>query len=334
MPENNSKIKSLSEFRVRIQEIIDPISPANLHFLYRGHALNNYSILPTISRYGLSIDEILAFEKLIHETFKEKIENGKIGSVILHVPADVSNYLYDWYLLFQERHLELPSRLIDWTFDPLIALYFAVNDPKNHGKDGHVWIYPSIRDFNNIVGGDIQFAALLNDLYVHLNAGNEDKELMKTINPFSPEKITLLHNSYMMEDWSMQVGERRRASQRGKFTVSPNRRLMNAFENTNLGRLMRRIEIDGDYKAIILEELTDLFNLPADASSLEEALLPEIPKDTKSIIDEIIEEAKIKLVDLFPDCIFKFEVIAIKLSNLNTSELIALKNEIKNDLLK
>jgi len=55
-----------------------------------------------------------------------------------HPLVDGGDFGDDWYWYFLMQHYGCPTRLLDWTTNPLVALYFAVSNPSE--RDGVVWV--------------------------------------------------------------------------------------------------------------------------------------------------------------------------------------------------
>lgn len=85
--------------------------------IYRGHsdASSQYRIIPTIGRKEYSI---------------EYIENLMVNEMINLRPEEFDGIKSDFDLLSKLQHFGLPTRILDFTYNPLIALYFACCDER------------------------------------------------------------------------------------------------------------------------------------------------------------------------------------------------------------
>ena len=84
-------------------------------WIYRGVSDSDYELLPKIGRSEFRTQDTERTERLLLRTFKQR--------AIRHVTPQPTSEL-EWLALGQ--HHGLPTRLLDWTYSPLVALFFAV----------------------------------------------------------------------------------------------------------------------------------------------------------------------------------------------------------------
>ncbi len=279
-------INSYREFESYWNEELSGAFPAGVHLLYRGHAKPEYQNIPTLLRDGLQLDEALKYEQLIHSYFLKSINcRGFIGGTKLRPKVKTSPNLNTWRYLAQERHLGLPSRLLDWSMNWKVALFFAVCNPAHHGFDGHVWILPSFTDW--AINEDDLYERIKNR-YLHISASKDDEAIINSHDPFNPNLMILLHYSQYRPDMFPQHAEDRRSIQGGKFITYENNRLLNPLEKHLIGKLMRQIEIPAHSKPSILAEYHAM-------GITVDYVVPPLPAKTIKILELIKSRACVDL---------------------------------------
>ena len=88
--------------------------------VYRGVSDVSYELVTTVGRLPLANDNLRSgYEREVFREFKRRAH-----PFLQKTPAS------DLEWLFLARHYNLPTRLLDWTTNPLVALFFATESDK------------------------------------------------------------------------------------------------------------------------------------------------------------------------------------------------------------
>ena len=103
------------------------------HFIYRGHSNHEkYTLLPGVLREETtSSGTITKYSQLEYNILSDFM--AEACRYVKNIPVtDIPSWLE------MAQHFGVPTRLMDFTQNPLVALYFACTDAKN--IDGSIWI--------------------------------------------------------------------------------------------------------------------------------------------------------------------------------------------------
>ena len=96
-------------------------------FAFRGLSRLDHSLSSSLVRLADAHGNIRRLEMALLRNFRK----------YAHTEGQHADSVWDWLALSQHRGL--PTRLLDWTYSPLVALHFATEAPGDFDADGAVW---------------------------------------------------------------------------------------------------------------------------------------------------------------------------------------------------
>ncbi|MFA0629711.1 FRG domain-containing protein [Vibrio sp. 10N.222.49.A3] len=115
---SESKLGSLRTLLSVIEDLHDP----DYVIFYRGHGNKSYGLTPSIYRKDEWINN----------------EHKMIQELLIRCPKDFDGKQSSFEKLVKMQHYDLPTRLLDITENPLVALYFACSSKLDSEKDGEL----------------------------------------------------------------------------------------------------------------------------------------------------------------------------------------------------
>lgn len=211
---------------------------------WRGHTNEKWKLLPSIIHKGLAANESNLNGLFIQHGFAR----------YKNVPA------YDEYAnwMFLMQHYGLPTRILDWTKSPIVALYFAIHNASIE-NDAAVWC---------LLPTKLNKCQIGSDKLVSMN----NPEVKKSIyNAFSK---TVENSNYNIAFIAQHI-DMRQLIQASEFTIHSNTTPLEEMEDSSefVGKIiLPRSQIKGLKQLLFVLNITQAYLFP-DLENLSEYLL-------------------------------------------------------------
>jgi FRG domain. len=221
----------------------------NYNNLYLRGQLEKYqTIQPTIAR---------------NETLKEN-ENKIYNEALTMANNDFKGLNHPIEKLAKMQHYGIPTRLIDLTINPLIALFFAVQDSESESA-GNVYIYlPKEFDMESKEAKALSLLAITEDYSFDNLCSIYRKEYNEDILP-KELKMLITKPLFIKHNEKLRKSNERLYNQKGAFVIC-NNKIQNDFITRDIITLdaiapNAVIRIPYEYKEIVKSELDSIYKI-------------------------------------------------------------------------
>ena len=126
------RVSSWNELNERLYDESwkEPLGRFRSDFAFRGMPNASYDLTTSLARLGGTADQVES----------HLLRNFRKYARLDAVPVDS---VWSWLALGQ--HHGLPTRLLDWTYSPLVAMHFVTEDLASFDADGVIWCVDYVR---------------------------------------------------------------------------------------------------------------------------------------------------------------------------------------------
>lgn len=279
---SNSRVGSVSKFFQRIKKIE---SRKGYTLFYRGHSNESYLPLPSVFR-AINDDQS-------NGTYANQ-EDNLFKNMVVQCPQEFVSCFSTLEYLVKMQHYGLPTRLLDLTSNPLVALYFACcSHYGKGGRNGEVLVYEvpdkDIKFFNSDTTTIIaNLAKMPRTFDYHTQKGVILHEI-KAEKPYFTDKI-VEKDLHSVQCVKAKLDNRRITQQSGAFfifgmdnNITKPAKIPYSYTCSRDGQEIA-ISISQIHKKEIISELSEL-------SISEASLFPEIDNVARHLRNRIIEGA-------------------------------------------
>ena len=262
-----------------------------MDFSYRGISNNSYSLLPGILRETVRNGN----GKSEEVEFYYEDEYEILSHFIKEASSYITNINRDDYLSWLEyaQHFGCPTRLLDFTSNPLVALYFCCKDKSK--TDGSVWIINEINFENWYRQSDFVInnkptsrKQIINSIIAEMKGDHQNTEMKRPVShfPFYIDQRMVAQSSRFLIWGADKRSLEEIVSEKEYMRLSPDSVRIGKSKDT---RFLFKYDVPSDNKDNILKQLNT-------CGINEKALFPG-PDGIGRFIADIYRTNKSELLD-------------------------------------